>query len=215
MNSKKHISFLVADDHTVVRQGISLIIGELYHGSKIFQVGDCKSVLEVLRVNPIDVLILDINFPDGNSLSIVPQARKLHPNIKILIFSAFDESVYALRFFNAGANGYLSKLSQEDEIKIAIKTLIHEGKFMSPDTKEKILDSYLLGKKVNPLEYLSSREIEISKLLVKGSGNLEISNELNIQKSTVSTYKKRIFEKLQIDNLAELIEIFNFFNTSN
>ena len=74
------------------------------------------------------------------------------------------------------------------------------------------MNSYLLGKKVNPIEHLSAREIEIARLLVKGYGNLEISNALDIQKTTVSTYKKRIFEKLQIDNLAALIETFTFFN---
>lgn len=212
MKNNKKISFIVADDHTVVRQGLSMIIKELYISATVFQVENFASILEVLKKNPIDVLILDINFPDGNSITIIPEVKKIRPELKIMIFSAFDESVHALRFFNAGANGYLNKLSEEEEIKAAISTLVTEGKFISPVTKEKILNSYLLGKKINPIEHLSGREIEIARLLVKGYGNLEISNALNIQKTTVSTYKKRIFEKLQIDNLAALIELFTFFN---
>lgn len=212
MKSNTKISFLVADDHTVVRQGLSMIIKELYTHATVFQVENFVSILEVLKQNPIDVLILDINFPDGNSITLIPEVKKIRPELKIMIFSAFDETVHALRFFNAGANGYLNKLSEEDEIKFAISTLVAEGKYISDVTKEKILNSYLLGKKINPIEHLSGREIEIARLLVKGYGNLEISNALDIQKTTVSTYKKRIFEKLQIDNLAELIELFTFFN---
>lgn len=212
MEFNQKISFLLADDHTVVRQGMSMIVKELYENATVFQVENFVTILEVLKNHPIDVLILDINFPDGNSITIVPEVKKLYPNIKIMIFSAFDESIHALRFFNAGANGYLNKLSEEEEIKQAITTLVNEGKFISAVTKEKILNSYLLGKKINPIEHLSGREIEIARLLVKGYGNLEISNALNIQKTTVSTYKKRIFEKLQIDNLAALIELFTFFN---
>ncbi len=212
MKNNKKISFLVADDHTVVRQGLSMIIKEIYTHATVFQVENFVSILEVLKHNPIDVLILDINFPDGNSITLIPEVKKLRPEVKIMIFSAFDETVHALRFFNAGANGYLNKLSEEDEIKLAISTLVAEGKYISDITKEKILNSYLLGKKMNPIEHLSGREIEIARLLVKGYGNLEISNALDIQKTTVSTYKKRIFEKLQIDNLAALIELFTFFN---
>lgn len=212
MKFNQEIRFLVADDHTVVRQGLSMIIKELYEKAVVIQVENFVSIIEVLKNKPIDVLILDINFPDGNSISIIPEVKKIQPEVKIMIFSAFDESVHALRFFNAGANGFLNKLSEEDEIKQAISTLVSEGKFMSTLTKEKILNSYLSGNKVNPIEHLSAREIEIARLLVKGYGNLEISNALEIQKTTVSTYKKRIFEKLQIDNLAALIETFTFFN---
>jgi DNA-binding NarL/FixJ family response regulator len=212
MKINQEIRFLVADDHTVVRQGLSMIIKELYEKAIVIQVENFVSIIEVLKNEPIEVLILDINFPDGNSISIIPEVKKIQPEVKIMIFSAFDESVHALRFFNAGANGFLNKLSEEDEIKQAISTLVSEGKFMSTLTKEKILNSYLSGNKVNPIEHLSAREIEIARLLVKGYGNLEISNALEIQKTTVSTYKKRIFEKLQIDNLAALIETFTFFN---
>jgi DNA-binding NarL/FixJ family response regulator len=212
MKNNKKISFLVADDHTVVRQGLSMIIKELYPNAIVYQVENFRATLEVLKKESIDVLILDISFPDGNSISLIPEVKKINPEVKIMIFSAFDEEVHALRFFNAGVNGYLNKLSEEDEIKEAITMLVHEGKFISAVTKEKILNSYLLGKKINPIEHLSGRELEIARLLVKGYGNLEISNALNIQKTTVSTYKKRIFEKLQIDNLAALIELFTFFN---
>ena len=211
MNTEK-INFLVSDDHTVVRQGLALMIKELYVNAVVYQVENFANIMAVLQQQPIEVLILDINFPDGNSITILPEVKKINPAVKIMIFSAFDESVHALRFFNAGANGFLNKLSEEEEIKQAIATLVDEGKFISPLTKEKILNSYLLGKKVNPIEHLSAREIEIARLLVKGYGNLEISNALDIQKTTVSTYKKRIFEKLQIDNLAALIETFTFFN---
>src|SRR5690606_32174952 len=112
MKNNKKISFLVADDHTVVRQGLSMIIKELYENATVFQVENFVSILEVLKKQSIDVLILDINFPDGNSITIIPEVKKVNPELKIMIFSAFDETVHGLRFFNAGANGYLNKLSE-------------------------------------------------------------------------------------------------------
>jgi len=205
-------TFLIADDHSIVRQGISLLIKELFFSSKIFHAGSFKEILQIIRETKIDIIILDINFPDGNSLNIITDVKSIQPEVKILIFSAYDEDIYALRYLNAGASGYLNKGSSEDEMKNALKSMMVSGKYITPNVKEKILDSYISKKPINPLEQLSNREVEVARLLIKGFGNMEIAEMLSIKKSTVSTFKNRIFEKLEIDNLADLIDTFQLYN---
>lgn len=205
-------TFLIADDHSIVRQGISLLIKELFFSAKIFHAGSFKEILKTVREHKIDLIILDINFPDGNSLNIISDTKTIQPDTKILIFSAYDEDIYALRYLNAGASGYLNKGSNEDEMKQALKSMMVSGKYITQNIKDRILDSYISKKPINPLEQLSNREVEVARLLIKGFGNLEIAEMLNIKKSTVSTFKNRIFEKLEIDNLADLIDFFNLYS---
>lgn len=211
MENKNKLNFIVADDHSIVCQGVSFIIKQIYKNSFVYQLANFSEIIKRINTTPIDLLILDISFPDGTSLNIIPTIRKIQPKIKILIFSAFDENIYAVRYLNAGANGYLSKLCNEDEIKLAINSVLHDGKYLSKNIQEKIMDTYIFNKPKNPLEQLSNREIEIVKLFVEGYSNIDVCKALNIKKSTVSTYKNRIFEKLEVNSLASLIQIFNFY----
>jgi len=210
-SSSNSYSFLVADDHSVVRQGVSLIIKELFLNATIYKAGNFKDTFSILREEKIDMLILDVNFPDVNSINIISEIKAIRPDIKILILSAYDENIYAMRYLNAGASGYLNKETSEDEMKEAINTMISTGKYITQNIKDRILDSYISKKPTNPLDLLSNREIEVAQLLIKGYGNLEILELLNIKKTTVSTYKNRIFEKLEIDNLADLIKFFQLY----
>lgn len=205
-------TFLIADDHSIVRQGITLVIKELFFNATIFHAGSFKETLKILRENKMDLLILDINFPDGNSLNILSEIKTLQPDLKILIFSAYDEDIYALRYLNAGASGYLNKGCNEVEMKQALQSMMVSGKYITQNIKDRILDSYISKKPINPLEQLSNREVEVARLLIKGYGNMEIAELLNVKKSTVSTFKNRIFEKLEIDNLADLIDFFQLYN---
>jgi DNA-binding NarL/FixJ family response regulator len=204
-------TFVVADDHSMVRQGVAFLLKEAYPSAKVLQTGSFLEILKLVNEEKIDLLLLDINFPDGTSLSMIPTIKKLQPEIKILIFSACDEEIYAVRYLNAGANGYLNKLSAEEEIRSAVNSVVKYGKYISQSIQNKIMDSYIFKKPANPLEQLSNREIEIAKLLVEGVGNNVIADILKIKKTTVSTYKNRIFEKLDINNLSSLIGVFNLY----
>ena len=214
MDMNLKYSFIAADDHSVVTQGMSFILQKMYNGAIVHQVECFSEIIKILNTTTINLLILDINFPDGSSLNIISTLKKIQPNLKILIFSGYDEEIYAIRYINAGANGYLNKLSSEEEIKYAIKTVMTSGKYTSKNIQDKIMDSYILKKPTNPLEQLSNRELEVANLLVDGYGNNEISTKLYIQKTTVSTYKNRIFEKLGVNNLSDFISIFNLYNNS-
>jgi DNA-binding NarL/FixJ family response regulator len=204
-------AFLIADDHSVVRQGVVLLVRELFLNPTIFQAGTLKDTLDIIRDQKVDLLMLDINFPDGNSLNIIPEMKAIQPELKILIFSAYDEDIYAMRCLNAGASGFLNKGSSEAQMKEAVKSMIVSGKYVTQNVKDRILDSYLSKTPDNPLEKLSTRETEVARLLIKGYGNLEISDKLEIKKTTVSTFKNRIFEKLKIDNVPALIAVFQLY----
>lgn len=215
MYKEERISILLADDHSIVRHGMVLMIKEIIHEVNIFHASTFKETLAILRKTNIDFMILDISFPDGNSSAIISQIKSLNKNIKILIFSGLEEDVYALRYINSGANGYLNKLCSEDEMRIAVRTFLEEGKYISQKIKDKILDNYMSNKSINPLDQLSNREIEVARLMVQGYGNLEISSMKKLQKTTISTFKKRIYEKLNIDNLVALIGIMNAYDEEN
>lgn len=215
MKLSNNYTFLIADDHSVVRQGISLVVKELFPNAIIHTAGSFKDTLKKVNETKVDLLILDINFPDGNSINIIPDVKTIQPDIKILIFTAYDESIYAMRYLNAGVSGYLNKGCTEDEIKQAVKSMISTGRYVTQSIKDRILDSYISKTPINPLEKLSIREVEVARLLIKGYGNLEISELLQIKKTTVSTFKNRVFEKLEIDNLASLIELFQLYYEDN
>lgn len=212
MKLSNNYSFLITDDHSIVRQGISMLINELFLSPKIYKSGNFKDTFKILNETKIDLLILDINFPEGNSINIIKDIKTIQPEIKILIFTAYNEDIYALRYLNSGASGYLNKGSSEEEMKQALTSMILSGKYLTQNVKDRILDSYITKSPINPIEQLSNRELEVARMLIKGLGNLEISDLLNIKKTTVSTFKNRIFEKLEIDNLAALIELFRLYN---
>ena len=209
--ASKQYTILIADDHSIVRQGFKYIINDNCENSFILEAKSFKEINEVLSTNIVNFLILDLNFPDGNSISLIPEIKKKYPDVKILVFTAHDEELYAIKCINAGADGYLSKVCSEDEMINAFIAIKNRGKFISPKIRDIILDSYLSKTPKNLLQSLSEKELEIASLFVKGLSNQDIVNQLDIKKSTVSTFKNRIFEKLGVKNISNLIEIFNLY----
>ncbi len=203
----KSTTFLLADDHSLIRQGIEFLIEEIGLDGDIFHASNLSQVLESVKINPIDIAIIDAHFPDGNSLNILQEIKKIRPEIKILIFTGIDENTNSLKFINEGANGFLSKMSEEDEVKEAILKLYQTGEYLSSATQSLLMNSIQNPHLVNPLFRLTERELQIAKLYAEGFGNLEIANNLDIKQNTVSTLKKRIFDKLKIENIVELIEL--------
>lgn len=203
------IKLLIVDDHFVVRHGTSLILNQAYKKAQIDQVENISDAINKIKITSYAIILLDISFPKGNVQQLLDQVKVYCPKTKILMFSGLDEEVYALPYLELGADGYLHKLSSEDEIVLAVNAVLKGGKFLSESIKSKIV-KIALGQSVNnPLDLLSGREIEVARLLAEGMGNQEICNRLNLQKSTVSTYKNRIFEKLDVNNVVELISILN------
>ena len=212
--STKHI--LIADDHGVVRYGMMLLIKDLLPWAEVTQVGSFNETVEFIKTNKIDLVILDINLPGGNNIQMLDSLNEIQKNIRVLMFSAYEENLYATRYLQAGAKGYLHKQNSNAEIKKAIQTVCSGGVYMSDDVKNIMLNKMLNhDEDQNPLDLLSNREFEVAQMLIYGHGITDISSLLNLQMSTVSTYKNRIFEKLNVTNIVQLIDKFRFWKITN
>jgi two-component system response regulator FimZ (fimbrial Z protein) len=193
---------LIADGHYVVRAGTALVLESAYPKIKIDFAENYEQVKNHLTDHHYDLLLLDIDMPGTRYKKMIPELKSIQENLKILVFSDYERDV-AIQYIREGAEGYLNKLSSEEEIHEAVRSVFEKGYYYPSE----LIGLIIQNKKSNPAEKLSSREYEIFKLLANGNGNLEIANKLNIQMSTVSTYKKRVFKKLNISNIAELIRV--------
>lgn len=199
---------LVVDDHLVVRTGVAIVLNQHIKDLQISNAGNFFEIITCLKEQTFDLIILDIDIPGGKNQEMIKEIRAIQPDVKILVFSASEEARQAYKYVLAGANGYLNKLSSEEKIIEAVTSILETGKYITPEIAAKIIEAEFNKTDINPLGKLSQRELEIAQLLITGNGNLEISNKLDIHMSTVSTYKNRIFEKLKISNLVELIDIY-------
>lgn len=215
MNSsdQQSLKFLLADDHMIVRQGMQLIIEDLVEKFEIYTASSLHQIRERIKVHHFDIAILDAQLQDGNCISVIPEFKQLQPNVKIMVFTSFEEENYSLKFIEAGADGFLSKLSEEAEIQNAVSEMINNGKYFPPFTQKLMEISSHDRNLLNPLNRLSERELQIAALYAKGAGNLEIANTLDLKQNTVSTFKKRIFEKLKVETLVELVELMRIHQT--
>lgn len=199
---------LVIDDHSIVKVGIDYITAKILN-AETWGVEDLKQARKILQKRSMDLIILDIGVPDWEGMIVFNNLKKLAPRARILVCSAHNETIYALRCIDAGADGYLQKTVDQAEISNAIVTVLDGGQYLSEKMKDYIMESRLnkqsthIGK--NPLTLLTEREMEICEFLRQGLRNSEIANKLNLHVSTVSTHKVRIFQKLNVKNVNMLI----------
>ncbi|SFN40146.1 two component transcriptional regulator, LuxR family [Chryseobacterium oleae] len=203
----REIVFLLADDHSIVRQGMAILIDEIVPNARVYQTSSLLQIVELIESKGVEIAVIDAHFPDGNSLHILSQMKAANPNIKILVFTGLEEDLHVLKFIKAGANGYVSKLSEEEEIRQAISDIVQKGEYFSALSRNLMVQFVHNPDLINPLSRLTNRELQIAEMYAEGNGNLEIANHLNIKQNTVSTIKKNIFEKLKIENLVELIDL--------
>jgi two-component system invasion response regulator UvrY len=198
------LNILIAEDHGIVRVGITLLIKELFTDVKVDETSDFNTTLKMLGEKKYDLLVLDIGIAGGNTFSTIELTRLRQKELPILIFSSYDEELYALRFLEAGANGYVAKKASTDEIKIAIKKVIEKKSYVSRLVQEQLLTMFKNKSHGFGITSLSNRELEITRFLIAGVGTKETGKILNLQKNTISTYKARIFKKLEVNNIIEL-----------
>lgn len=203
---------IITDDHDIVRLGASLVIKELIPHAEIQQASNFPDTIKLLEKKPYSLLLLDINMPGGNNIRMIEELLAIQPDLKILVFSSYEENIYALRYLQAGASGYIHKNSSKDTLKTAIESVMSKGRYMSSEVSNLLLDTITTGRsskiEANPLNQLSNREMDVAKLLISGLSVVDVAKKMNLKNSTVSTYKSRIFDKLQLDNIRDLIEVF-------
>ena len=196
---------LIADDHPVVRHGLKQILAS---ESKLSVVGEAKNgneALEMARQLDWDVAVVDYSMPGMSGLELLKEFKREHPNRPVLILSMYPEEVHATRVLKAGAAGYLNKASACEELAHAIRKIAGGGKYISPSLAEKMV--FELGPDAQkPLhEELSDREYRVMWLLASGKQVKQIAKEMFLSASTISTYRSRIFKKLQLTSNAGLV----------
>lgn len=204
--------FLLVDDHNIVRSGIRGLLLQIFKPCEVYEAFDGDSATEKLKERKYDLVMMDIQMPNTDTLALVEYISIEYPDARVLIFSMSSENIYAKRFLKAGAKGFLRKDASLDEIKKAINIVLNNRKYMSDSQVSLMVDENLSGKPANVFEKLSPREFEIASLLLAGQTLSGISQSLNLQTSTVGTHKARLFEKLGVTNLLELKELANSYN---
>jgi DNA-binding NarL/FixJ family response regulator len=199
----KHI--LLVEDHAIVRLATRFLINDIVEAT-VHEAATFEETLVAVESVNFDLIIMDIDIPGGEGFNMIPRIRKWQPKVCILIFSAMDEALYGLHYLKAGANGYLGKTATQQTVKKAIISMLENGHYVS-----ELLQQQLMRNTFNtntssesPLENLSQREIEVMDLLLEGKWTKEIATKLNITGSSVSTYKSRIFEKLEVSTIIEM-----------
>lgn len=199
------IKLLVVDHHPIIRKGLELLFVTSTNIQVVGLLDDGEAIFDFLRRNHVDMILMELDLPKLNGITALRRLKADYPEIKVLIFSAQPEEVYAISTIKSGAHGYVPKTGNIFTIKEAINKVSEGGIFLNPD----LAHSMALGRKVNRTgtnyKKLSTREVEVLKLLSVGKKNKEVAEELDINEKTVSTYKARLMKKLNVTNLVDLI----------
>jgi DNA-binding NarL/FixJ family response regulator len=198
------LKILIADDHSIVRKGISQIISETENMEVVFEAENGNQVLEALDNQEVHVVVLDINMPEKNGLETLKEIKEKRPSLPVLILSMYEEDLYAIRVLKAGGSGYLTKASAPKELVQAIEKVANGGKYISPDLAETLALNLERNDEGAPHEKLSDREMQVFLLIGSGKTVSEIAKMLKVSVTTVSTHRSRILEKMDLENNAQL-----------
>ncbi|MCC6841068.1 MAG: response regulator transcription factor [Flavobacteriales bacterium] len=198
-------SFLLADDHVIVRRGLRDLLHDQFHASNVDEVATCHELLHAITQKEPAMLVLDLQLTDGSSLDHLERICQEHPAMRVLVYTMRSEKVYAQRVMALGASGFLSKESSEEEVVRAIRHVLQGRPYISEPVvarmEEKLKDEEA---KANPFNLLSDREVSVMDDMLAGLGVKEIALRMGLQPSTVATYKARLFDKLGVTNLLDL-----------
>jgi two-component system invasion response regulator UvrY len=195
---------LIADDHAIVRRGLTEILLETWPSAEIEQVGDGESLLQQSLDGGWDIVISDLMMPGRSVLDILQQIRQSHPQLPVLVLSIFPEEQYATRVFKAGAWGYINKDAAPTELVRAVQRILQGRKYITAAVAEKLASDLSVDKDKAPHELLSDREFHVMKLLAGGGTISDIAAQLSLSPTTISTYRSRIMEKMKLRSNADL-----------
>ncbi|MBD0832861.1 response regulator [Aestuariibaculum sediminum] len=199
------VKVLIADNHPITRKGLEVLFSSSSNIKIVGSVDNGEAVMEFIKNNPVDILLTEADLPKLNGLTILRYLKKDYPDVKTIIFSGEPEEVYAINAIKAGANGYLHKSVNVITINEAILKVYEGGIYLSNELTQQLAFGSRSNKSGSFYKKLSTREAEVLKLLTIGRKNKEISQELDINEKTVSTYKARLMRKLKVTNLVDLV----------
>ena len=199
------VNFLLIDDHPIIRESLRLTLGALFPRAELSEAASAGEAMRVLPTRRWAVIVLDLDLPDRSGLDLLKDVQNLAPDAPVLVFSGRGEGEYGRRVLATGAMGFLSKLSTAAQIEAAVRRILSGHKYISPDLAESIIGHPQTMDGVPPHAALSSRELEVLKLYATGVAPAGIAQRLKISAKTVSTYRTRILEKLELGSTADLI----------
>lgn len=198
------MKFLVADDHAIVRKGLAQILCDEFPSAVVREVSNSHEIFDELKKDRWDVILLDISMPGRNGIETLKQIRSEGIKTPVLMLSMHSAEQYAIRVFRAGASGFLNKETATDELLVAVRRVLSGRKYITPSIAEKLAESVGENDARPPHELLSDREMQVLQHIASGKTVTAIGDELSLSVNTISTYRARILEKLNLSNNAEL-----------
>lgn len=202
---------LLVDDHTLIRAALCSILKDTYANALIHESTDGADIIEKLVVTAYDLIIMDMQMPNCESLWLINYIHINHPAVPVLIYSMTAENIYALRVIQAGAKGFVRKESSKEELKKAID-LAMNGRIYLSEAVTEVIALQAFKKSETPFTILSPREFQITTLLLAGNTVSGISKLLDIRNSTVGTHKGKIYQKLNVSDLLQLKKLSDVYH---
>jgi DNA-binding NarL/FixJ family response regulator len=199
------IRLLIADDHAIVRSGLKQIFALAPDLAVVGEAVNGGEVLERMREEPFDLLLLDLNMPGISGADLIARVKAHRADLPILVLSMHNEPQVAARMLKAGASGYITKDCEPDILLAAIRKVAAHGKYIAPEIAEKMAFDVTSSEPRALHTTLSERELEVMRLLIEGRGVNEIAAQLVISNKTVSTHKARLMEKMQLSSMADMM----------
>ncbi len=199
------IRIVIADDHQLIRDGLRRLIEEECDISLLGEASNAGQVMELLRTEAVDVLVLDISLPDRDGIEVLKDIRSQEISVQVLMLSMHPEARYAKRALKNGAAGYITKDSASETIVSAIRSVYERGSYITDEVAEELYRGVSDEEAEQPHELLSDREYQILLRIGNGTAVRSISEELGLSVNTVNSYRRRILEKLQLGSSAELV----------
>lgn len=199
------IRILITDDHPIVREGLRIILGTC---QDMMVVGEAANGIEALHMIPLcnpDVALVDISMPGMSGIELISRIRAEHPQLPVLVLSMHQEEQFAVRALKLGASGYLTKDCAPEQLAEAIRKVVEGGRYITPGVADALASSIMPAQAETPHQTLSNREFQIFRMLAGGQSVNDVAHALSLSANTVSTHKRRLMDKLGIDNNAGLV----------
>lgn len=195
---------LIVDDHPIVRDGLKQILGDTDDLVVSGEAGNADEALALVRDSDFDLVVLDITLPGRTGIDLLRDLRRERPALPVLMLSIHPEDELGIRAVKAGASGFLSKECASDDLVRAIQLIVSGNKYISRALADRLIEEIQRDTNRPPHEQLSDREYEVMSLIATGSSMKEVAAALSLSKSTVSTYRARILDKLSVKSNAEI-----------
>ena len=202
------VKVLLVDDHPTFREGLRSLLGHIGGFTVCAEVDGESGAMRSLATAPADLMIADLNLKDGSGLKLIHRAREAYPTLKILVASMYDESQYGERAISAGANGYVCKQDDPEQLAKAINLVARGDMFISRKLAHRMLERKLSGntfEQIEPAQILSDRELQVFSLIGSGLSTKEIAEKLHLSSKTIDTHRDHIKKKLGVTDNSRLV----------